>query len=184
MSSTPGNDPLRVGVSSCLLGEAVRWDGGHKREAFLFDGLGADVELIAVCPELELGLGVPREPIRLVDAGPGKGLRLVAEASGRDHTQAMADFSRERVGQLADLSLSGYVLKRRSPSCGVLGVPIWSGDGKSVPRLDGRGLFAAALHEVLPELPIEEEHHLRDPARREEWMARVLAYHQCFHPPS
>ncbi len=177
-SRAPAGKPLRIGVSSCLLGEAVRWDGGHKREAFLFDGLGIGVELVPVCPELELGLGVPREPIRLVDAGTGKAVRLVAETSGCDHSQAMHEFAAGRVGALAELSLSGYVLKQRSPSCGLRGVPVWPPRGEGAPRLGGRGVFAEALRSAFPELPMEEEHRLRDPARREAWMTQVLAYHR------
>ena len=159
----------------------MRWDGGHKQEAFLGEGLGDRVELVSICPELELGLGVPREPIRLLDAGPGEGVRLVAEASGRDHTQAMRDFALDRVRRLATLSLSGYVLKRGSPSCGVGRVPVWPADGAGDPRHEGQGLFAAALRNAFPELPMEEEHHLREPGYRERWMARVLAFHRRTH---
>ncbi len=171
-------------MSSCLLGETVRWDGGHKREDFLVDGLGARAKLIPVCPEMELGLGVPREPIRLVDTGPGEAPRLVAETSGHDHSQAMRAFAAGRVRELARLSLSGFILKRGSPSCGLVAVPVWPGEGppegEGVPSPKGRGLFAAVLKDAFPELPMEEEHRLRDPARREAWMTRVLAYHRRF----
>lgn len=170
--------PVRIGVSTCLLGEAVRWDGGHKREAFLLEGLGPRVELVPICPELELGLGVPREPIRLLDAGSGEGVRLVAEASGLDHTEAMRSFARERVRGLVMLSLSGYVLKRGSPSCGLQGVPVWPPDAACSPRYEGQGLFAAALRSVFPGLPMEEEDRLRELSYRERWMARVFAFHE------
>ncbi len=170
--------PIRVGVSTCLLGESVRYDGGHKRERFVAEELAGAVELVPVCPEVELGLGVPREPIRLV--GSPDGLRLVGEASGRDHGERMRAFARERVRRLAGLGLCGYVLKSGSPSCGLAAVPVWAGgpEGEGELRLDGRGLFAAALCDGLPDLPVEEEHRLREPARRERWLARVRAFHR------
>src|SRR5690606_4696456 len=109
--------PIRIGISSCLLGHAVRWDGGHKRDAFLVERLGRFVEWVPVCPELELGMGVPREPIRLVARGAG--IRLVSVSGGVDWTARMRAFAQRRVRALARLGLCGYVLKARSPSCGL-----------------------------------------------------------------
>jgi uncharacterized protein YbgA (DUF1722 family)/uncharacterized protein YbbK (DUF523 family) len=166
--------PLRVGLSSCLLGKEVRWDGGHKRHRFLTDVLAPFVEWVPVCPEVEVGLGIPREPIRLVDDPDG--VRLRAERSGSDHTRAMAAFSRRRVAQLRELELCGYVLKKDSPSCGLERVRVWRADGKGAPRRDGRGAFASVLVDAWPELPVEEEGRLNDPVLRENWIERIFAY--------
>lgn len=115
--------PIRVGISTCLLGRKVRYDGGHKRDRFLTDVLGPYVEWVPVCPEVELGLGIPREPIRLVRAG-GE-VRLVAERSARDHTRAMQSWAGRRVRELEKLELCGYVLKKGSPSCGMERVRVY-----------------------------------------------------------
>ena len=147
---------LRVGISACLLGERVRWDGGHKRDAFLTDVLGKHVEWVAVCPEVELGLGVPRPPIDLVDADGGT--RLVVSTSGEDLTQRMHAYAAWRAKGLASLDLDGYVLKSKSPSCG-----------------QDRGLFARALAEAMPQLPMEEESRLARAAVREHFAERLLA---------
>ena len=108
---------LRVGVSACLLGEPVRYDGRHKRDAFLTDVLGKHVEWVPVCPELEVGMGVPRESVRL--EGDVDAPRMVGVRSRIDHTAAMRRFAAERVRQLAALDLQGYVFKKGSPSCGL-----------------------------------------------------------------
>jgi uncharacterized protein YbgA (DUF1722 family)/uncharacterized protein YbbK (DUF523 family) len=166
--------PIRIGVSSCLLGSRVRYDGGHKRDPFLTDLLGAFVEWVPVCPEVELGLGVPRPSIRLV-RGAG-GLQLVGEKTGEDHTAAMRAFAARRTRELERLDLSGYVLKKDSPSCGMERVRVWRQDGKGSPARDGRGVFAAALLERMPALPVEEEGRLHDPRLRESFVERVFAY--------
>jgi len=149
---------VRLGVSACLLGQRVRWDGGHKRDPFLTDVLGPQVEWVPVCPEVEIGLGVPRPTLRL--EGSATAPRLVQEAGGNDLTSRMQAYAAARVSALERLALDGYVLKRGSPSCGLFEV---------------RGLFAAALVERLPTLPVEEEGRLGDPGLRERFMARVLA---------
>ena len=163
----------RLGASACLLGQEVRYDGQHKRSAFLVDVLGAFVEWVPVCPELELGLGVPREPIRLV--GRADAPRLVAERSGADHTEAMLRHARARVRELEALDLAGYVTKKGSPSCGMERVPVHGGKG-GPPRRDGVGLFARVLREAMPLLPVEEEGRLEDPARRECFVEAIFAY--------
>jgi len=161
----------RLGVSACLLGERVRYDGGHKRDAFLTDVLGPHVEWVPVCPEVEIGLGVPRPTLRL--EGNVETPRLVQEAGGEDLTLRMRDYAGQRVRELERLELDGYVLKRGSPSCGLFGVPVHPCSG--APSADGRGLFAAALVERLSMLPVEEEGRLGDPALRERFMERVFA---------
>lgn len=162
---------IRVGVSACLLGERVRYDGGHKRDAFLADVLGPLVTWVAVCPEVEIGLGTPREPIRLVGRGTGSP-RLVAEASGADVTRRMERFARAKARELAALGLDGYVFKRASPSCGLFDVPIHGEDGARPPA--GRGVYAAALARRLPMLPMEEEGRLLDEALRAGFLERVF----------
>ncbi len=165
---------LRLGVSACLLGRKVRYDGQHKRSALLVDALGPHVEWVEVCPEAELGLGVPREPIRLVAAGAGA-TRLVAEKSGRDLTEAMARFAEARVRELAKLDLDGWVTKKDSPSCGMERVRVHPPRG-GTPRRDGTGAFLRVLAARLPLLPIEEEGRLEDAALRESFVERIFAY--------
>src|SRR5262245_19434919 len=164
--------PLRLGISACLLGEAVRWDGGHKRDAFLTDTLGAWVEWVPVCPEVELGLGVPRETIRL--EGRAAAPRLVAAESRRDLTDDMQALAERRVAALGRLGLSGYVLKKDSPSCGMERVRVHGGSG--TPARNGVGAFARVLMERLSPLPVEEEGRLNDPELRESFIERVFAY--------
>jgi uncharacterized protein YbbK (DUF523 family) len=169
----------RLGISACLLGDEVRFDGGHKRDSFLADVLGARVEWVRLCPEVEVGMGTPREPVRLVR--DGLQLRMIAIRTGVDYTGAMETWARTRVEELAAASLSGYVLKKDSPSCGMDGVKVFDAGG-SFGR-DGRGLFAAALMARLPELPIEDEERLADPALRERFIARVFGYHRDHYLP-
>lgn len=172
MSQPRRDPPIRLGVSSCLLGQEVRWDGGHKRHRFLTDVLGHFVEWVPVCPEVEVGMGTPRETLRLL--GGQDDVRLVAQKSGRDHTRAMSDWARRRIRELAELDLCGYVLKKDSPSCGMERVRIYG--EKGMPRRDGRGLFAGALMEAFPRLPVEEEGRLNDPVLRENFIERIFAY--------
>jgi uncharacterized protein YbgA (DUF1722 family)/uncharacterized protein YbbK (DUF523 family) len=171
-------DPPRIGISRCLLGEEVRHDGGHKRDAFLVATFGRFVEWVPVCPEVEVGMGTPREAIQLVASTDGvpageQRVRLLGVKSRRDWTDRMAAFSASRVRALASENLAGYVLKKDSPSCGVERVRVH--DDGHVAR-NGRGLFAEALVSALPELPIEEEGGLNDPALRENFVERVFAY--------
>jgi uncharacterized protein YbbK (DUF523 family) len=162
--------PPRVGVSACLLGQNVRFDGGHKRDSFTAGELGRHFTLVPVCPEVELGMGVPRPPVRL-ERSP-RGVRMVAIASRIDHTDAMNRFAARRASELEALDLSGYVLKKNSPSCGPAGVPI---HGRGAAR-SGRGLFASALHDRMPLLPVVDEGDLADGAGQEHFLERVFAY--------
>jgi len=162
-------EKIRLGVSACLLGERVRYDGGHKRAATLLRALGPDVEWIAVCPEVELGLGVPRPPIVL--AGASRAPRLVEPTSGRDLTVRMRRLAEARARQLVRLGLDGFVLKSRSPSCGLRGVPVVGKDGR--PRATGRGIFATELGRHARGLAIEEESRLVDPRVRAHFLMRV-----------
>ena len=164
--------PIRVGISSCLLGQPVRFDGGHKRDRFLSDELARYVEWIPVCPEVEIGMGTPRETVRLV-RGRGE-LRMLGTRSRRDWTDAMQSYAKQRVRALERLELCGYVLKQGSPSCGMERVEVR--DAKGMARRAGRGLFAEALLAASPALPVEEEGRLNDPVLRENWIERVFAY--------
>jgi uncharacterized protein YbbK (DUF523 family)/uncharacterized protein YbgA (DUF1722 family) len=163
---------VRIGISSCLLGQEVRYNGGHKRDDFLAGTLGAFVEWVPVCPEVELGLGVPRPPIRLERIGGGVRLRM--PSTGEDLTDAMREFSRVRVEALAGVELDGYVLKKDSPSCGMERVKVYEGAG--APSKDGRGFFAEALLARLPHLPVEEEGRLNEPWLRENFVVRVFSH--------
>lgn len=164
----------RLGISSCLLGQTVRFDGGHKKDPFLCETFGRFVEWVPVCPEMEVGMGVPRESVRLVGR-PGDP-RMLAERTGKDWTMAMKRFAAVRVRQLAELKLSGYVFKKNSPSCGLERVRIYN--DRNVPSRNGRGLFASTVIQTLPLLPAEEEGRLNDPALRENFVERVFAYHR------
>jgi uncharacterized protein YbgA (DUF1722 family)/uncharacterized protein YbbK (DUF523 family) len=161
-----------VGISSCLLGEKVRFDGGHKRDTFLTGTFGTFVEWVPVCPEVECGFGTPRESMRLVRKGDG--IRLLTVKTGIDLTEQMDRYTGPRLTQLATENLSGYVLKKDSPSCGMERVKIYG--AHNVPVKSGQGLFAARLLERFPDLPVEEEGRLSDPRLRENFVERVFAY--------
>src|SRR5690349_12262335 len=147
--------PLRVGVSACLLGQEVRWDGGHRRDRWITDVLGPEVEFVPFCPEMEIGLGAPRPTIR-IEEGAGGGARLVEPRSRGDLTARMERYAARRVRALGKERLAGCILKKDSPSCGPGGVKVHD-EGGNVLRRDGRGLFAAALRARFPLLPVEDE---------------------------
>lgn len=168
------NMPIRLGISRCLLGEPVRFDGGHKRDVFLVDVLGQHVEWVPVCPEVEIGLGTPRESLRLI--GSLQRPHLIAVNTGHDHTQAMNAFSQRRLQELDSVGLCGFVFKKNSPSCGLERVRIYNQHG--MPNRNGRGLFAGALLQSFPMLPVEEEGRLLDLSLRENFIARVFGYHR------
>lgn len=164
--------PIKIGVSSCLLGEEVRYDGGHQKDSYITGILGRYFTWLSVCPEMEIGLGAPRETLRLV--GDPAQPRMVATQSGRDLTETMTAYARRRVLELAREGLSGYLLKRASPSCGMERVKVYTEDG--VPSRAGSGLFARVLLDALPLLPVEEEGRLADPRRRDNFITRVFAF--------
>ena len=161
-----------IGVSACLLGEQVRYDGGHRRNAFLLEELAPHVRFVPVCPELGIGLGVPREAIRLVRRGDR--VRLLGSA-GVDHTDAMRRWAGTAMGELRERDLSGFVLKKGSPSCGLERVRVWDADVQR-PSRQGRGVFAQALVDAMPALAIEEEGRLNDPGLREHFVDRVFGH--------
>lgn len=162
--------PLRVGVSTCLLGENVRYDGGHARARFVTDTLSRWFEFVPVCPEVEMGMGTPRPTIRLVDEGHG--VQLIAPSTGEDFTERMNRFSEARIAKLKQLDLDGYILKRNSPSCGMERIKAYR-SGMPARRSES-GLFAAKLIELWPGLPLEEDGRLNDPHLRENFIERVF----------
>jgi uncharacterized protein YbgA (DUF1722 family)/uncharacterized protein YbbK (DUF523 family) len=164
--------PIRIGISACLLGQPVRFDGGHKRNAFLTDTFGHFVEWVPVCPEVECGFGTPREAMRLV--GVAADVRLLTVKTRTDLTVRMERVSRSRATALTREDLSGFILKKDSPSCGLARVKVY--DPHGTPARVGRGLFASALVEACPHLPIEEEGRLADPRLRDNFVERVFAY--------
>lgn len=165
-------NPIRIGISSCLLGETVRFDGGHKRNSYCMDVLSQDVEWVPVCPEVEVGMGVPREAVRLV--GGEDQPRMLGNESGRDWTDDMTRYAQTKVRELRRLNLDGYILKSKSPSCGMELVEIESADG----TLSGAGLFARELVREWPDLPIVEEGCLSDSGSRQDFMALVQSHHR------
>jgi uncharacterized protein YbgA (DUF1722 family)/uncharacterized protein YbbK (DUF523 family) len=169
------DDRPRIGISACLLGDPVRFDAGHKRDGFLVETVGPHVEWIRVCPEVEAGFGTPRDPMRLVAGASrtGDGVRLIVIRTGEDVTTTLRHYSIARADELAGANLSGYVLKKGSPSCGMERVRVYRG---GVAQRTGRGLFADALIARLPNLPVEEEGRLSDPRLRENFIERVFAY--------
>jgi uncharacterized protein YbgA (DUF1722 family)/uncharacterized protein YbbK (DUF523 family) len=162
--------PLRIGVSACLLGQEVRFDGGHKRDRFVTDILGPFVEWVPVCPEVEVGMPIPRPSIRMVSSELGE--RLVCPKSGEDFTEAMQAYSLQKIEQLKLLGLDGYVFKRGSPSCGMERIPVYR-NGTPLHK-NGRGLYAGILQDQMTSLPVEEEGRLNDPPLRENFIERVL----------
>lgn len=159
---------IRIGVSACLLGRNVRYDGGHKLDPFIADTLGRQFEFVPVCPEAEAGLGIPREPMRL--AGDPASPRLVTVNTGIDHTDLMEGWARKRAGELESEGLKGFIFKARSPSCG-MAVDVFAGDGQSSGI--GAGLFEKAFTERFPGLPVTDEGVLQDAGLRDDFLVKV-----------
>ena len=163
---------IKLGISSCLLGEAVRWDGGHKLDRFLADTMGQFVEYVPVCPEVECGLSIPREAMRLV--GEPDSPRLVTSSTGKDHTARMLRWAHKRVRELDKEDLCGFIFKSRSPSSGMERVKVYS--GKGVPKKKGVGMFARVFMEHYPLLPVEEDGRLHDTRLRENFIERIFTF--------
>jgi len=161
---------IRLGISSCLLGHKVRFDGGHKMDRFLTDTLGRHVEYIPVCPEVEYGLPIPREALRLV--GDPETPRLVTSRTNTDHTEGMMQWAAKRVVELEKEDLCGFIFKSRSPSSGMERVKVYDHNGVPVNR--GVGIFARAFMDHFPLIPVEEEGRLHDPVLRENFIERIF----------
>jgi uncharacterized protein YbgA (DUF1722 family)/uncharacterized protein YbbK (DUF523 family) len=164
--------PLRIGISACLLGENVRFDGGNKRDPFINELLGKYFEWAPVCPEVEVGMGVPREAVQL--AGRIEAPRMLGVRSRNDWTSKMQDFAKMRCSRLQDLHLSGFVFKSRSPSCGIDRIPVYN--SQKIPVKKGHGLFSKIFTETFPLVPVEDEGRLNDSRIRENFIVRVFAY--------
>ena len=173
--TTPADIP--IGISACILGQEVRFDGGHKLDHFIRDTLGAYVRFVPVCPEVDIGLGVPRETLRLVgdDSNKRDQPRLVAPKSGSDHSRRMNAYAHAKMTELGAEALCGYIVQKASPSCGMERVPIYTDGGGAASR-KGRGFFTAVLMDRFPNLPVEENGRLNDPALRENFIERIFAY--------
>ncbi len=163
---------IKLGISSCLLGERVRWDGTHKLDRFLSDTISKFVEYVPVCPEVECGFEVPREPFRLV--GDPYSPRLITSRTKQDYTDRMSRWARKRVIELEKDDLSGFIFKSRSPSSGMEAVKVYNEKGMSVKK--GVGIFARAFMEHFPLLPVEEDGRLHDPKLRENFIERIFTF--------
>ena len=165
---------IRLGISTCLLGENVRYDGGHKLDRFLVNTLGKYVEWVPVCPEVGIGLPIPRDSLRLV--GDPEAPRLVVPKTGEDYTDQMQAWARERLEELAEVRIYGFVFKRASPSSGLYRVKVYTEEG--MPSHTGTGIFAREVMKRFPLLPLEEEGRLHDMHLRESFIDRVFAYYR------
>jgi len=161
---------IRIGVSTCLLGQNVRYDGGHKHDRFITDTLGQYVEFVPVCPEAECGLGIPREAMRLV--GDLDSPRLVTVRTHVDHTERMLAWAGKRVTELEKEGLCGFIFKSDSPSSGMERVKVYN--EKGMPEKKGVGLFANAFMRHFPLIPVEEEGRLHDPKLRENFIESIF----------
>jgi uncharacterized protein YbgA (DUF1722 family)/uncharacterized protein YbbK (DUF523 family) len=164
-------DKIRLGISTCLLGENVRYDGGHKRDRFIIETLGQFIEFVPVCPEVECGLPVPRESMHL--AGDPQSPRLVTTRSKIDHTERMVHWARKRVGELEKENLCGFVFKSNSPSSGMERVKIYNEHG--IAQKTGVGMFARVFVDHFPLIPVEEDGRLHDIRLRENFIELIFA---------
>lgn len=169
---TDFENKLTIGVSSCLLGNEVRYDGGHKHDRYITETLGRYLSFVPVCPEVECGLPIPREAMRLV--GEVDRPQLVTNKTGVDHTDRMLTWARKKVVELEKENLCGFIFKNRSPSSGMERVKVY--DGNNVPRAVGVGIFARAFKDHFPLLPTEEEGRLHDPLLRENFIEQLFVY--------
>ena len=165
-------EKIRLGISACLLGQNVRYDGGHQLDRFLRDTLGQFVDYVPVCPEVEMGLPIPRETLRLV--GDPKGPRLVFSRSGEDVTERMTAWGQKRLFALEKEDLCGFIFKGRSPSSGMERVKLY--DRSGVPAKTGVGLFARMFMDHFPLLPVEEDGRLHDPRLRENFIEAIFTF--------
>jgi uncharacterized protein YbgA (DUF1722 family)/uncharacterized protein YbbK (DUF523 family) len=161
---------IKIGISSCLLGNHVRFDGGHKLDRFLVDTLGQYVEYVPVCPEVEVGFPVPREALRLV--GDPESPRLVTTQTKEDHTERMVTWAMKRVRSLEGEALCGFIFKSNSPSSGMERVKVYN--DKGMPEKKGTGLFARVFMNHFPLIPVEDEGRLHDPKLRENFIESIF----------
>jgi uncharacterized protein YbbK (DUF523 family) len=165
-------EKIKLGISSCLLGEKVRYDGGHKFDHYLVDTLGRYVEWVPVCPEVEYGLPIPREAMHL--SGDPENPRLVTRETGVDHTQGMLAWASKKIKKLQKEDLCGFIFKSKSPSSGMSSVKVYSDSG--MPSTKGRGIFAGAFLEENPLLPVVDEVRMNDSGLRENFIERIFVF--------
>ncbi len=163
-------DAIKIGISACLLGKNVRWNGGHKLDRFLTNTFGQYVSYVPVCPEAECGLGIPRETLRLV--GKMESPRLVTTRTGIDHTKRMNDWAQKRLKDLEKENLYGFIFKSDSPSSGMERIKVYN--EKGMPEKKGVGIFARAFMNHFPRIPVEEERRLHDPKLRENFIETIF----------
>jgi uncharacterized protein YbbK (DUF523 family) len=165
-------EKIKLGISSCLLGENVRYDGGHKLDLFLKDMLKKYVEYVPVCPEVESGFGVPRQSMRL--EGEPDSLRLIITETGQDVTKRMVHWAQKKIIQMEKENICGFIFKSDSPSCGIKRVKVYN--EKNIPVNESAGIFARIFMEHFPLLPVEDEGSLNDPGKRENFIERLFAF--------
>jgi len=162
-------EKIKLGISSCLLGKNVRYDGGHKLDSFLKDSLGKYMEYVPVCPEVECGLGVPRKSMRL--EGEPDSLRLIITETRQDVTKRMVNWAQKRVIQLEKEDIRGFIFKSDSPSCGIKKVKIYN--EKNMPVDAGVGIFAQIFMKHFPSLPVQDEENLHDSGLRGNFIVKL-----------
>jgi uncharacterized protein YbgA (DUF1722 family)/uncharacterized protein YbbK (DUF523 family) len=162
--------PIKIGVSSCLLGNNVRYNGGHAHDRFITGTLGEFVEFVPVCPEVECGLGIPRLTMHL--KGDVDNPRLVTTKTGEDHTERMVSWAKKRLEELANENLCGFIFKKNSPSSGMARVKVFNDKGQ--PDNKGSGIFAGMFMRRFPLIPVEEDGRLNDPILRENFIEQIF----------
>ncbi len=165
-------EKIKVGISRCLLGEKVRYDGGHQHDRYITDTLGKFFDYVPVCPEVEYGLPIPREAMRLV--GSPEAPRLVTVKTGIDHTEGMLKWSEKKLKELEKEQLCGFIFKSKSPSSGMQGVKVYT--ESNIPVKKGVGIFAGTFMKYFPLMPVEDDGRLNDPGIRENFIERVFVY--------
>ncbi len=165
-------EKIKVGISRCLLGEKVRYDGGHQHDRYITDTLGKFFDYVPVCPEVEYGLPIPREAMRLV--GSPEAPRLVTVKTGIDHTEGMLKWSEKKLKELEKEQLCGFIFKSKSPSSGMQGVKVYT--ESKIPVKKGVGIFAGRFMKYFPLMPVEDDGRLNDPGIRENFIERVFVY--------
>jgi len=168
------NTPITIGVSKCLIGEKVRYDGNHARNSFVADTLNKWVEFTPVCPEADLGMGIPRPTIRLEKQK--NDIKLICPSTNKDYSKQMNNYGLKKVKEFKKNELDGYIFKRSSPSCGINKLKVFRDDG-SIERT-GIGFFAKNILEQFPNLPIEDEGRLSDPQLRENFIERIFCHNR------
>lgn len=163
--------PIKIGISSCLLGNKVRYDGGHSHDRFLTQTLGLFANYVPVCPEVECGMSTPREAVRLV--GPPENPRLLTQKTAVDKTDQMKTWIKVRLKELAKEDLCGFIFKSKSPSSGLYRIRVYGDDNKV--RKNGTGIFAKAFTKAFPRIPVEEAGRLQDPKLRENFIEKIFS---------